>query len=90
MITKFTKKLVKDIGIWVIEGKSGIEFDLIRLSSMLKNTAEGFILDYADISSACKLENKTIDFYRDIIVENAEKKNYGYKLTKDILNHLRN
>lgn len=59
---------------WIVEGKSGSEYDLIRLSTILKEYAE----------TKLSLCDKSIEFYRDLIAENAEKKNYGLRFTKDI------
>lgn len=76
------KKLVKRCCAWVLEGKSGAEFDLIRLSGILKETAESCL--YGELSDLCILQDKSLDFYRDIIVEVAEKKSYTIKLSKDL------
>ena len=63
---------------WVVEGKIGNDFDLIKLSGIVKDYAEKHL----------KQAGKAIEFYRDIIAENCEKKNYGIKLTKDIISIL--
>lgn len=63
---------------WLVEGKSGTDNDLIKLCTLIK--------EYADkqLSSIPSILEKNIDYYRDVIAESAEKKNYGLKLTKDI------
>lgn len=76
------KRLVKRCYAWILEGKSGAEFNLIQLSGALKETAEACLNELYGFST------QTIDFYRDIIVEVAEKKSYGIKIPKDIHNAL--
>ena len=68
------KRLVMECALWQVEGKSGNEFDLMKLSGIVKDYTETHL----------SIGDKTIEFYRDIIAEGCEKKNYGIKITKDI------
>ncbi|KAL4449932.1 hypothetical protein ABPG74_015051 [Tetrahymena malaccensis] len=77
-IAELQKKLIKESCLWVVEGKNCNDFDLIKLCTVLQEYTKQYLAQIHEISQ------KDFDFYRDIIGEWAEKKNYGLKLTKDI------
>ncbi|KAL4499086.1 hypothetical protein ABPG72_016988 [Tetrahymena utriculariae] len=77
-IADLQRKLIKESCLWIVEGKNCNDFDLVKLCTVLQEYTKQYLAQIPDVNQ------KDFDFYRDIIGEWGEKKNYGLKLTKDI------